>query len=242
MPDCISKQFPPSKSRLAAAARQGLLWNAPFSVFGAALTLAGGTGLALLQHTQLFAFPLTDQALQSPHPDLPAMMMTQLWRIFAHAALLGLPAGALLVTGLVWTHRQKKGGLTNVPIPDEFSTFKSDTIIGALTLLTGGLIAIATFKNGGFSYTEIEFAPAAAAHRLLEVMFWSCIGAGVVAILGGLIQLSVRRTQLLRHLSLTRSEQQTEQRLHGHSPTRGQIGLKQQPVATERQSASAIPD
>jgi flagellar biosynthesis protein FlhB len=215
------KPFAPSQSRLAFAARQGLMLQSPVLWFGLLLILNGFVGLAIFRFTTFFSLTSLTDALQQQAPAV--FLKQQIWRMFQFSLLMFLPATVLYIAAVIRAGKQKKHGQSNVPVAPGFSTRKEDLLVGLLTFAVAGAIIGAIFKNGGFSYSEIAHAPRNAADRLLSTCLWACISAGAIAVLGGMIQWNLRKTRLYQHLSLTRSELEKEQRLHGHTQIRRQL-------------------
>jgi hypothetical protein len=203
---------------MAFAAQQGLILQSPVLWFGLLLILSGFVALGIFRFTSFFSLSPLAEALQ--HHDPATFFARQMTRVFQFSLLMFLPPIVLYGASVLWAKRQKQNGQSNVPISSAFSTRREDVLVGLLTFAVATAVIAAIFSNGGFSYSEIEHAPQNAAHRFLSICFWSCISAGAIAVLGGLIQWNLRRARLFQHLSLTRSEQEKEQRLHGQTPTR----------------------
>ena len=195
--------------------------QSPILWFGLLLILNGFIGLALFRFTTFFSLASLTDALRQPAPEV--YLTQQIWRVFQFSLLMFLPAIALYIAAAIGAGKQRKHSQSNVPVDPGFSTRKEDLPVGLLTSIVAGAVIYAIFRNGGFSYGEIESAPGNAAERLLATFLWACISAGAIAVLGGIIQWNLRKTRLYQHLSLTRSELEKEQRLHGHTQTRRQL-------------------
>ena len=221
MSDSASKPFLPSKSRVALAAQKGLVLQSPILICGAVLIATGVTSLGMHHHVKLLSLPVFNVA--TGQADIATFMTAQLQRLFFHALLLALPLFALLTAAVILVRRQKKGGQSAVPIPPGLPTFRDDLVAATLTLTTAAFVIIAIVRGSGFTYAELANAPGSALVRLVTVFLWCCIATGAVAVMGGIIQLTLRRSRLIRHLSLSRSETDKEQRLQGQHAVRHRL-------------------
>ncbi|MBN2530358.1 MAG: EscU/YscU/HrcU family type III secretion system export apparatus switch protein [Deltaproteobacteria bacterium] len=230
MTDQTEKPFSPPPSRVSAAAQQGLLLQSNLLWFGVILVAAGLTGVMLLKSSEIFSPHFLADALSQTQPA--AYLMVQLHKLFFFCLTMALPAMGVGLAAIILVRRQKRHGQTNVVINKTFGSRRDDVVVNSLTLLVSMAAGVALVRNGGFSFLEIELAPASTARRLAVLFLWCCITMGAVTVIGGCIQLVMRRIRLFQHLSLTRAEMEREQRLQGESPVRARLKRSGRRIST----------
>lgn len=157
-------------------------------------------------------------------PVEPASFLLQrVQQLFFITALFLLVLLPVILFTLWMTRRQKRGGQSAIPLPPKIPAVGDNLLVGILCIFIVIPLCIAIVRAGGFTFAEIQTHPAHAAHRVISTFFWLGFATGAVSVVLGILQLSLYKIRLLKHLSLTTTEQKKEQRLHGHSQTRNNL-------------------
>ena len=216
------RPFPPSRGRLAAATRAGLLPRAPLLTAGVALSAAGGLlSILFLHQTEVFTAMLRDILSRSP-TDLPETFardaVTFLWTA---VLVMVVPMIAAAVVPALLSPRGKGG--TAVPLPAGIRPGIGYRVVSPLALTAAFLTALDALRPLG----GLPPAPEA------EITLVSTLGAtgsalfrsGLILIGGGLVQLSLYKAALFQQLSLGSGDAARERRLHEpHPHLRRRIG------------------
>ncbi|MBN2339959.1 MAG: hypothetical protein JXX29_09110 [Deltaproteobacteria bacterium] len=221
MKSTTQKPFLPSSARVAFAAQSGLFVHSHLFVFGC--ILAGVSGIGLIFGPGWVASFVTAFSETLIAPSLAGCLREHLSHLLGVSlAMVAVPLtvgfGAILAV-----RRQKRAGRSAVPLPRQIPTTKDGLLLALLGTAVLVPVSIVLARNAGFTFSEIEYAPAAAAIRLVTTLFRIALAAGLTALFLGLLQLSLYKIRLFQHLSLTSAEQEKEQRLHGRSDTRQQF-------------------
>lgn len=125
---------------------------------------------------------------------------------------------------IIWlyirTKQKKKKGISAIPLPTPNEDLKEQMVIAALILLVLLPCYILIIKQAAFTFEDFYLFPAQAVQKLINTFCYLLVCTSLVCIIGGIVQLSLYKIQLFKHLSLTDTENTKEQKLHGQSPTK----------------------
>ena len=216
------RTVPPSRARLAAAARRGVFPRSRLLVAGATLAAAGAVGYLLGDQLDESCRALVEQGLVSAvteRDDPGAALAARLGHgLVLVLPLVAIPAAVAFLVSLLPALAARRGdGETSLPIPHR-SRRLSRGVLSLAALVVFALSALAIVRGKG------DLVARAIAGRETEVA-WAgeliallVLAAGGTMVLAGLADLALDRTHMLGTLALRPSEAQREQRAASGDP------------------------
>jgi hypothetical protein len=209
------KQFSPSSQRLAAAAGQGFFASSGLLVFGV-------SGLALSGLIRFGAPVIIDTLLAMVQTNLAGPQNLQGALISFKSAGLTIIAAISVTTlgfaaaaSLLQIAKVKKKGSTAIPLPQKIPYKRDMFTIGAVSISVFTMVVLAVFFRWGFTFNQFIHEPKEALLTILTLLSAIIFTASLIAIAGGIMQLSMYRIRLYKELSLSRNESARESFFHG---------------------------
>lgn len=216
--DFSNKPHPPSPQRIASAAAIGLFPRSALLLWGT--SLLGVAWMVILFKKDFFS-SLNTMFQSAADTQLIGHVLRDTLNLLLMSAVTLLAALVpYILLSIFWARKSKKRGQTAIALPQKIPTTIDTLIATGLTLALAIPCSILMIQNFGFTYEEGILAPHLAADRYVSLFGWLLVVIGACCIIGGIIQLSLYKIRLFKHLSLSTSEQEKEQRLHGHIPTK----------------------
>jgi flagellar biosynthesis protein FlhB len=216
------RSIPPSRARLAAAARAGVFARSRLLVSGAVLTAAGAAGYALADQLGAALAALVERGLldatvqrEGPGSALGSGLVEGLALILP-LVLIPAAVGALAALAPAIAAR-RGGGTTSAPLPAP-PRRASRGVLSAVALGVFALLALTIIRGHGDAIARSLREPESGAAWAGELIALLVLAAGATMVLAGLADLALERASLLRALALRPSEALREQRAASGDP------------------------
>jgi flagellar biosynthesis protein FlhB len=222
------RTVPPSRARLAAAARAGVFPRSRLLVAGVALSAAGAVGYLLTEQLAEALAVLIGDGLQDAvgrRGDPGSVLVHGLARgLVLILPLVLIPAVLGVLAALAPAIAARRGGgSTSVPLPAPPRRVSSG-VLALLALAVFALLALVIVREHGDAIARSLGGPVAGADWAGELIALLVLAAGATMVLAGLADLALERASLLRALALRPSDALREQRAaRGDPRTRAQI-------------------
>jgi len=216
------RSVPPSRARMAAAARAGVFPQSRLLVAGLVLASAGAVGLLLGDQIAGALGALVEEGLSNAvvqRRDPGASLCATLVRgLLVVLPLVLIPAASGILASLAMAIAARRGGgSTSVPVPPRPRRFSRGMLAGA-SLGVFGLFALAVLRaHGGALARSVEGLGAGTAW-VGELVAQLVLAAGVTATVAGLADLALDRASLIGALALRPADALRDQRAASGDP------------------------
>jgi flagellar biosynthesis protein FlhB len=216
------RTVPPTRARLAAAARRGVFPRSRLLVAGATLTAAGAVGHLLGDQLTTSLTALVEQGLWSAvseRSDPGAALASTLGHgLVALLPLLLVPAAVGVVVALLPAIAARRGGgETSTPIPARTRRV-SRGVLSLVAVVVYALLALLVVRSKGDLIARSLAGREADAAWGGDLVALLVLAAGATMVLAGLADLALERAHLLGTLALRPSDALREQRATSGDP------------------------
>jgi flagellar biosynthesis protein FlhB len=216
------RSIPPSRARLAAAARAGVFARSRLLVAGVVLAAAGATGYLLSARLGAALVGLVEEGLLDAvrlRGDPGAALLAGIGRgLLAVLPLILVPGAVGALAAVLPALAARRGsGSTSVPLPVRPSR-ASRGVLAAFAVALFALLALVIVRSYGGELALALRGEGSGGRWVFELLAVLVATAGATAALAGLADLALERASLLRALALRPADAVREERAASGDP------------------------